>query len=374
MKHISVLIKPASSLCNIRCKYCFYADISSLRDVRSYGKMTDDTTQKMIANLYLDLEDGDELTLAFQGGEPTLAGIGYFEKLAELVEQQTKRVTVHYAIQTNGMVINQRWCRLFKRYNFLIGLSIDGSPIYHDLNRLDIKGRGTYHRVMATKKLFDDYQIDYNILCVLTNQLAKEAKKVFRFLQENHIRYVQFIPCLDELNAENRSSYALTPQRFATFYQQLFKLWFKELEKGNYISIKLFDDLVHLFARKQVNACGLLGNCQVQYVIEADGSVYPCDFYVLDEYRMGYIQEKGLRELFEQDITKKFLCERSADTKLCMDCPFKNYCGGGCKRMKDAVYVDEQKEMCGYQVLLNTLVPKISAILECLQQQTVKNS
>lgn len=374
MKHISVLIKPASSLCNIRCKYCFYADISSLRDVRSYGKMTDDTTQKMIANLYLDLEDGDELTLAFQGGEPTLAGIGYFEKLAELVEQQTKRVTVHYAIQTNGMVINQRWCRLFKRYNFLVGLSIDGSPIYHDLNRLDIKGRGTYHRVMATKKLFDDYQIDYNILCVLTNQLAKEAKKVFRFLQENHIRYVQFIPCLDELNAENRSSYALTPQRFATFYQQLFKLWFKELEKGNYISIKLFDDLVHLFARKQVNACGLLGNCQVQYVIEADGSVYPCDFYVLDEYRMGYIQEKGLRELFEQDITKKFLCERSADTKLCMDCPFKNYCGGGCKRMKDAVYVDEQKEMCGYQVLLNTLVPKISAILECLQQQTVKNS
>ena len=154
----------------------------------------------------------------------------------------------------------------------------------------------------------------------------------------------------------------------------MFKLWFKELEKGNYISIKLFDDLVHLFARKQVNACGLLGNCQVQYVIEADGSVYPCDFYVLDEYRMGYIQEKGLRELFEQDITKKFLCERSADTKLCMDCPFKNYCGGGCKRMKDAVYVDEQKEMCGYQVLLNTLVPKISAILECLQQQTVKNS
>ncbi|OJG58335.1 anaerobic sulfatase maturase [Enterococcus malodoratus] len=342
--------------------------------MRSYGKMTDDTTQKMIANLYLDLEDGDELTLAFQGGEPTLAGIGYFEKLAELVEQQTKRVTVHYAIQTNGILINQRWCRLFKRYNFLVGLSVDGSPIYHNLNRLDIKGRGTYHRVMATKKLFDDHQINYNILCVLTNQLAKEAKKVFRFLQDNCIRYVQFIPCLDEINAERRSSYALTPQRFATFYQQLFKLWFKELGKGNYISIKLFDDLVHLFARKQVNACGLLGNCQVQYVIEADGSVYPCDFYVLDEYRMGYIQEQGLRELFEQDITKKFLCERSADTKLCMDCPFKNYCGGGCKRMKDAVYVDEQKEMCGYQVLLNTLVPKISAILECLQQQTVKNS
>lgn len=378
MKHISVLVKPASSLCNIRCKYCFYADVSSLRDVRSYGKMTDQTTEKMIANIYLDLADGDELTLAFQGGEPTLAGLAYFEKLVELIKQQSKRVTVHYAIQTNGMVINERWCRFLKQHDFLVGLSIDGSPIYHDLNRLDIKGRGTYQRVLATKKLFDEFQIEYNVLCVLTNQLAKEAKKVFRFLQEQHIRFVQFIPCLDELNAEGKSSYALTPQRFASFYQQLFKLWLKDIENGQYISIKLFDDLVHLFANKQVNACGLIGNCQIQYVIEADGSVYPCDFYVLDEYRMGFIQEKGLKELFQQTITRDFLCENPKPASLCRDCPFKPSCGGGCKRMKDAVYVDEQHGSCGYQTLLNTLVPKLPAILDSLkqlqnQQQLINN-
>ncbi|MGL9731065.1 SPASM domain-containing protein [Enterococcus sp. DIV0756] len=368
MKHISILVKPASSLCNISCKYCFYADISSSRDVRSYGKMTDGTTKKMIANIYLDLADGDELTLAFQGGEPTLAGLAYFEKLVKLIERQSKRVTVHYAIQTNGLIINERWCKFLKQHDFLVGLSIDGLPSYHDLNRLDIKGRGTYHRIIATKKLFDKYQIDYNMLCVLTNQLAKEAKKVFRFLLEQSISFIQFIPCLDELSAAGKSSYALTPQRFASFYQQLFKLWLKELENGQYISIKLFDDLVYLFANKQVNACGLIGNCQIQYVIEADGSVYPCDFYVLDEYRMGFIQEKGLKELFQQAITRDFLCEKPKNASLCRDCPFKPYCGGGCKRMKDAVYVDEQHEFCGYQTLLNTFVPKLPAIFDSLRQ------
>ncbi|GCF93567.1 radical SAM/SPASM domain-containing protein [Enterococcus florum] len=368
MKHISILIKPASAQCNIRCKYCFYADISSLRDVRSYGKMKNETTEKMIANIYLDLADGDELTLAFQGGEPTLAGLAYFERLVKLVEQQSKRVTVHYAIQTNGMVINERWCRFLKRHDFLVGLSIDGSSTYHDLNRLDTKGRGTYHRVLITKKLFDEFQIDYNVLCVLTNQLAKEAKKVFRFLQDQQIHFVQLIPCLDELHADEKSSYVLSPQRFASFYQQLFKLWLKELENGKYISIKLFDDLVYLFANKQVNACGLIGNCQIQYVIEADGSVYPCDFYVLDEYRMGFIQDKGLKELFQQTITRDFLCEKPKISSLCLNCPFKHYCGGGCKRMKDVIYVDEQYEFCGYQMLLNTLVPKLPAIIDSLEQ------
>lgn len=138
-----------------------------------------------------------------------------------------------------------------------MGLSIDGHPLYHDLNRVDPRGRGTFQRVLQTKALFDRYEIDYNVLCVLTNPLAKEAKKVFRFLKEQQIGYVQFIPCLDDLDALERNSYALTPKRFASFYHQIFQLWFTELQQGNYISIKLFDDIVNLLVRRQVTACGI---------------------------------------------------------------------------------------------------------------------
>lgn len=368
MKHISVLIKPASALCNLRCKYCFYANVSSLREVRSYGKMKTAIAEKMIANIYEDLEDGDELTIAFQGGEPTLAGLTYFQNITKLISSQDKNVQVHYAMQTNGTMINEKWCLFLKEHQFLMGLSIDGHPIYHDLNRLDTKGRGTFQRVLQTKQLFDQHGIEYNVLCVLTNPLAKEAKSVFRFIKEHNIRYIQFIPCLDELNSTRRNGYALTPKRFASFYHQLFQSWLAELMAGNYISIKLFDDLIHLLVRKQVTACGILGNCQVQYVIEADGSVFPCDFYVLDEYRMGYIQEQTLRELFSQDISKKFVCEKRALPEKCQTCSFLNVCHGGCKRMKDAVYVDE-RNFCGYENLLKEFVPHINDILETLQRR-----
>ncbi|MGX6978870.1 radical SAM/SPASM domain-containing protein [Vagococcus elongatus] len=366
MKHVSVLIKPASGLCNIRCQYCFYADVTSLREVESYGRMTKETTEKMIAQIFSDLENGDQLTLAFQGGEPTLAGLNYYRHLTSLVDEyiETIDVEVHYAIQTNGIVVNERWCRLFKDYDFLVGLSIDGPAMFHDLYRLDAKGRGTYQRVLKTKKLLDDYAIDYNVLCVLTNQLAGEPKKVYRFLQKENIDYVQFIPCLDDFGAEKRSRYALTPKRFASFYQQLFQLWLDEFKRGTYRSVKLFDDVFNLLVAGQLTACGILGNCQIQYVIEADGSVYPCDFYVLDNYRLGYIQEKSLRELFEQDVSKMFLCEPRDLSGFCQECPFLKMCNGGCKRMKDAMYVNKQGDFCGYQTFLKKFVPQIETIIE----------
>lgn len=367
MKHLSVLIKPASSLCNLRCKYCFYANVSSIREVRSYGRMSTETMQKMIEHIFVDLEDGDHLTLAFQGGEPTLAGLRYFQQLTALVQAQTKQVTLHYALQTNGILLNDQWCQFLKQNHFLVGLSIDGSSNHHDLNRVDTKGQGTFQRVLAAKKRLDTYGVDYNILCVLTNQLANEAEAVFQFIKENQIRYLQLIPCLDDLDAKVRGNYGLTPKGFAAFYQQLLEFWLQELKQGNYISIKLFDDLIQLLVNQQLTACGILGSCQVQYVIEADGSVYPCDFYVLDEYRMGYIQEQTLRQLFEQDVSWQFFCEKRKLSATCQTCPFLKMCHAGCKRMKDAVYVDEEG-FCGYQQLLQVFLPKLDEMIQAIQQ------
>lgn len=370
MKHISVLIKPASSLCNLRCTYCFYANVSSLREVRSFGKMKSEVASKMIEHIYEDLEEGDQLTMAFQGGEPTLAGLSYFRMITQLVAVQKKDVKVHYAIQTNGTVINQRWCEFLKEHHFLVGLSIDGMAGNHDLNRVDTRGRGTFQRVLQAKRLFDVYQIEYNILCVLTNSLALEVEQVYSFLKDEQIEFVQFIPCLADLDVVEPDEYALTPKRFAYFYQQLFSLWYNDLAKGRPMSIKLFDDLLNLLVNQQITACGILGNCQVQYVIEADGSVYPCDFYVLDHYRIGYIQEQTLRQLFSQNVSQQFVCEKPAMPAKCMDCPFQKMCRGGCKRMKDAVYVD-QNGFCGYQDLLATFVPKIEEILYFLQERSI---
>lgn len=368
MKHISILVKPASSWCNLRCKYCFYADISSLREVRSYGKMKSETTELMINNIFKDLEDGDSLTLSFQGGEPTLAGLSYFEHVITCVQKQSKSVKVNYSIQTNGTLINEMWCEFLKSHNFLVGLSIDGTPLHHDLNRLDLRGRGTFHKVKKTKELFDMYGIDYNVLCVLTESLSYHAKEVYEFIEVQNIQFIQFIPCLNDLESEEISDYTLTPKGFARFYEELFPLWFESFKRGKRWSIKLFDDVINLLVTHRVTACGMLGNCQIQYVIEGDGSVYPCDFYALDDYRLGYIQDMGLRDLFLSKISKNFLCSRPIETlpKQCEVCPFVKMCRGGCKRMTEVMYVDESQEFCGYQEFLSKFVPQIEDILQFL--------
>lgn len=362
-KSISILIKPASSLCNLRCKYCFYANISAMREVKNYGRMKPAIVDALIKNVYADLENGDDLSITFQGGEPTLAGLRYFEYFISIIDAQIKQVKVHYALQTNGTMINDTWCAFLKSYEFLVGLSIDGTPLYHDLNRIDLHGNGTFHHVMETKRRFDRYQINYNVLCVLTNPLAKHAKKVFDFLSQNNINYVQFIPCLDDFGVNHRSNFALTPNRFFNFYQTYFTYWFKQLQNGEYQSVKLFDDIINQFAHKRRTACGLDGQCQIQYIIEADGSVYPCDFYALDQYRLGYIQEKTLRQLFSEHIALDFMHTKRMLPTMCATCPFKQYCCGGCKRMKDAMYVNSDGDFCGYRSVLEIILPHTEEIL-----------
>lgn len=341
-----------------------------MRSVKSHGRMSLDTAERMIEHIFQDLSDGDELTIAFQGGEPTLAGLRYFEHVIECVNRQEKRVNVQYSIQTNGTIINQRWCDFLKKNDFLVGLSIDGAPLYHDKNRLDTKMRGTFHKVKMTKEMLDQYGIEYNVLCVLTEELSYHAKEVFAFLKAEQILFVQFIPCLDDLHSTQRNEFSLTPQGFLRFYQELLPLWIKEMESGRYISIKLFDDILNLIVKKRVTACGMIGNCQVQYVIEADGSVYPCDFYAVDEYCLGSITEVGLKELFMSKGATAFLCSRpvTALPQKCNSCSFFNMCRGGCKRMKDAMFVDEESQFCGYQSVLSIFMRNVNGILEGIQK------
>jgi len=224
MKHLSVLIKPVSSACDMRCKYCFYHDVSAHREVRSFGNMKEDVMEKIIDQIFIDLDDGDAMTFAFQGGEPTLAGLSYFEHFVAYVKAQKKQVKLEYSIQTNGLTIDEDWCSFFKANDFLVGLSIDGPKAFHDENRYDTQKMGTYKRVMRTKALFDRYEVEYNVLCVLTKQIAKHPQKIFNFLLKENIKYVQFIPCLDDLDAKSGSPFALDPEHFASFYDVLFKL------------------------------------------------------------------------------------------------------------------------------------------------------
>jgi uncharacterized protein len=260
---------------------------------------------------------------------------------------------VKYALQTNGLLLDRAWGEFLHTYNFLVGLSLDGGAHFHDRHRLDAQGRGTYERVINRKRMLEECGVEYNILSVLTNEMAKYPEKICRFIEDEKIRYIQFIPCLEDLDSGTASKTALRPVGFANFYTALLRWWIRNLEKGAYISVKFFDDVINLFFKGMPTACGIDGQCRAQYIVEADGSVYPCDFYVLDEYLAGNLTRQTLREIFETGTMSSFIISSSrALPPVCRTCTYRNICRGGCKRMQ-RVYYGSGGSICGYKIFLD---------------------
>ena len=225
MPPLNFLIKPASGSCNIRCRYCFYHDIGENRDVASYGVMSYETLETLTRKA-LEAAEGS-CAFGFQGGEPTLAGLGFFRKAVEFQKKYARPgLRVSNAIQTNGMAIDREWAEFLAENHFLVGLSMDGTKEIHDANRVGVKGEGTFSRVLRTAQLLTAKKVDFNILTVVTRQSAPHIGKIYSFFRRSGLRWLQFIPCLDPLGEERGSNpYSLTPEVYAKFLKDLFDLW-----------------------------------------------------------------------------------------------------------------------------------------------------
>lgn len=360
------MIKPASSACNLRCSYCFYADVSSRRSVPSYGMMSETTARRLIDSAFRQTGGRGAAHFAFQGGEPTAAGLPFYQSFAEYAEKtKPAGVEVTYSIQTNGILLDDAWCRLLRERRFLVGLSFDGTPKLHDAARVDAGGNPTAKRVLAAAGLLLRHGIDFNILTVVTGQSAKHPAGIFDFLQKNNFRYVQLIPCLNPLeDAGPHPPYELTPRLYGAFLKDLFRLWYAALRGGNYVSIRLFDNLARMFHGERPEQCGLDGRCRLQFVVEADGGVYPCDFYVLDEYRAGNICEQSFEELAKSEPMERFLREPGMKSPLCGGCGAAALCGGSCKRCRPSLFAEEG--YCPYRDFLSSTADRFRAIARML--------
>lgn len=348
MKMLSFLIKPASSSCNLRCKYCFYADVSEHRKIKNNGIMKETTMKKLIDEAFHYLDEKGTVTFAFQGGEPTIAGIDYFKIFCSYVDQIKKNQQVYYGIQTNAMMIDDEWCNLFQKYDFLVGVSLDGYQENHDAFRISKAHKTTFDQVMRAIALLRNRGIRFNVLTVLSKQLAKHPEKLYSFYQRENIEFVQLIPCLAGFDDE-KNLFALTPVLFASFYKKFYDCWLKEMRQGTYRSIGTFDQIISMFAGVPPQQCGMLGFCSLQLVVESDGGMYPCDFYVLDQYNGGNIMKNTLKEIINSEKFRSFLKEKKEMSLCCNTCPFIAICHGNCKRMNTLYF---QRDYCGYQDFL----------------------
>ena len=334
MKNISLLIKPASSVCNMRCRYCFYADEAANREQASAGMMTKQTAETLIRQAFETVEEHGSVGFTFQGGEPTMAGLDYFRYFVETAARMKRSgVKVQYSIQTNALNLDESWAEFFAAHQFLVGVSLDGEKTIHNQLRLDAAGKDTWNRVTKNLSMLQKKGVEVNVLCVVTSQSAKHGAKIYNNLKKLGMRYLQFIPCLDPLEKERgEMPYSLTPEAYGKFLCTTFDEWYRDLERGDYTSIRLFDDYVHLAMGLPASTCATSGTCGSYFVVEGDGALFPCDFYCLDQWKMGMIGERSLEELAKGEIAAQFQKESLVHPAECEECSWRSLCNGGCKR------------------------------------------
>ena len=325
----SLLIKPASAVCNLDCAYCFYLD----RDADPYKalparRMTEETLARLV-DTYLFYSYPNS-TFAFQGGEPTLAGAAFFEQLVELQKTYGRSgQSVSNAMQTNGILLNDRWCELFKEYRWLIGISIDGPEAMHDSYRVNKQGAGTWRRVMQGIECLEKHAVEFNALCVVSQANVGKAAEVYKFFRALGIDYVQYIP-LSEFDGQGQPlPFTITPEQYGRFLCETFDLWWPERRR---VRVRYFDNIAEALAGQKPSTCTMHETCDSYVVVEYNGDVYPCDFFVAGEWKLGNVNIDSWPEIARRQRRYRFAAMKTIPHPECQVCEYQAICHGGCPK------------------------------------------
>ena len=292
MPNLGVMFKTVSH-CNLGCTYCYSQDGDEPRAARTLSL---DALERFLAG-YMKYIDRTAV-IGWQGGEPLAAGLKFFEAVVGLEKKHARPGTVIMnALQTNGTLIDDRWARFFQEYNFLIGVSLDGPQEIHDLHRKDLAGQGSFKRVMRGINILRKHQVPFNILCVMTKESVTRGQEIVRFFRESGFSHVQFIPRMDftAFDPYTPAKYDLTPEEYGRFLCEAFDEWYQGGAPS--FSIQPFDSFFLAYLNQEPDSCNFKGECPPNIVVDTDGSVYACDFYIHPGYCLGNVGEGDLADI-----------------------------------------------------------------------------
>ena len=326
------MIKPSSSACNLKCEYCFYSSLSEGRSDYSKGFMSLETAENIIKSA-IEFTKGTRIIFTFQGGEPMLSGLAFFEKFVDMVNSYNSYNShIIYCLQTNATLINDEWCEFFRKNNFLIGVSLDGNEEQNSY-RVYPSGKPSFDDVISGIKLLQKHKVEFNVLSVVTKKLANSVRDNYRFFKQNGIYDIQYINCLKPFDGDFNGDIYMNGSDYSRFLDKAFRLYYNDNMRGNGVSVRSFDNYLLLLQGKNAEQCGMNGFCSVQFVVEGDGTVYPCDFYCTDEWELGNINEKSFLQMHGEKKSKCFIEESFFIDDKCRNCDYFALCRGcGCKR------------------------------------------
>lgn len=331
MPPLSVLFKTVSSDCNLDCSYCYYRQ--SLEGERVRRRMDERVLAAFMRQYMACVAGSGVASFVWQGGEPTLAGLDFFQRAVALEAQYAPPgTTIGNALQTNAVLLDDRWGEFLRRYHFLVGVSLDGPQDVHDGVRRDRGGHGSFRRVLAGIDVLRRHGVDFNVLCVIGPHNVRRPVDLMRFFRREGFTHLQFIPAMSFQSIEPNApaAYLITAEEYGGFLVALFDEWYE----GGFpqTSVRTFDAMLQSYLGLPIDLCSYGERCDGGIAVEYNGDVYPCDFYVHPEWRLGNVVEEPLDAILARPRRAAFIARKASLPPVCQECEWRRLCRGGCPR------------------------------------------
>ena len=381
--NFQLIAKPTGSTCNLNCKYCFYSDKDYLYPNRGKNFIMDEVTLKKYVINQIKASTSDSVNFIWQGGEPMLAGIGFYKQALNLQKKYANGKKINNYFQTNGILINDKWAEFFKENNFFIGISLDGNKEQHDLYRKNFAGQGSFDKVIKAIEVLKKYRIEFNILCCVNDQNVKEPITLYEALKDTGATFFQFSPVVErhtEISDKNSirfrlvsseytqkakvTNWSVDPLSYGKFLNKIFDYWLAN-DFGKIFVMNFEQTLNQIIGG--AGSCVFSKTCGAGLAIEANGDIYSCDHYVFKENLLMNINTNNLDSLNNNKEFISFVNNKyNSLSKACLSCPVLSICNGGCPKDRFIITAEGEKQnyLCeGYKLHFQYVKPKMEIIL-----------
>lgn len=339
-----VMLKPAGSLCNLRCKYCYYLEKNALYTEQKNHVISDEMLDKFIRE-YIEAQTSPDVLFCWHGGETLMRPISFYRRAIELQRKYARGRRIDNTIQTNATMLTDEWCEFFRENNFLVGVSIDGPQEFHDEYRRTATGKPTFHKVMQGIRLLNKHNVEWNALAVVNDFNADYPLEFYNFFKEIGCHYIQFTPIVERRIERNDGlslapgmeeggelvDFSVTPEQWGKFLCTIFDEWVRH-DVGTYF-IQIFDATLANWAGVQPGLCSLAKECGHAGVMEFNGDVYSCDHFVYPEHLLGNINEKTITEMMYGEKQREFAkLKHELLPQQCRECQVEFACHGECPK------------------------------------------
>ena len=340
-----VMLKPAGSLCNLRCKYCYYLEKDKLYKQCKNHVISDELLEKFIKE-YIEAQTTPQVLFTWHGGETLMRPISFYKRALELQRIYGRGRQIDNCIQTNGTLLTDEWCQFFKDNNFLVGVSIDGPQEFHDEYRRTATNKPTFVKVMNGINLLNKHGVEWNALAVVNDYNADYPLEFYRFFKQIGCKYIQFSPIVERVvkredgltlapgmqgGDAGLADFSITPEQWGNFLCTIFDEWVHN-DVGEYF-VQLFDATLANWVGQAPGVCILAEECGHAGVMEFNGDIYSCDHFVYPEHLLGNLHTKTITEMMYSDQQNKFAkMKKQMLPQQCKECKFLFACHGECPK------------------------------------------